>query len=116
MKIAFITRCATIFELLLYGCLSYRKFKILISAVREIRSFRLLVAHRVFIGTGNVGAPLADRLQKLGHQVFIAARDPQSKSVQEATNRNAELIVKSAMEAVQESEVIFLATPFGAIQ
>jgi len=32
-----------------------------------------------FIGTGNVGAPLADRFQKLGYQVFIAARDPQSK-------------------------------------
>ncbi|MFO0047948.1 MAG: NADPH-dependent F420 reductase [Pseudanabaena sp.] len=69
-----------------------------------------------FIGTGNVGAPLADHLQKLGHQVFIAARDPQSKSVQEATNRNAELIVKSPMEAVQEAEVVFLATPFGAIE
>lgn len=69
-----------------------------------------------FIGTGNVGAPLADHLQKLGHQVFIAARDSQSKSVQEATNRNAELIVKSPMEAVQEAEVVFLATPFGAIE
>ncbi|MCA6504410.1 MAG: NAD(P)-dependent oxidoreductase [Pseudanabaena sp. M158S2SP1A06QC] len=58
-----------------------------------------------FIGTGNVSAPLADRLQKLGHQVFIAARDPQSKSVQEATNHNVELIVKSPMEVVQELEV-----------
>jgi predicted dinucleotide-binding enzyme len=69
-----------------------------------------------FIGTGNVGAPLADRLQKLGHQVFIAARDPQSKSVQEATNRNIALIVKSPLEAVEESEVVFLATPFNAIE
>jgi 8-hydroxy-5-deazaflavin:NADPH oxidoreductase len=25
-----------------------------------------------FIGVGNVGAPLADQLQKLGHQVLIA--------------------------------------------
>lgn len=69
-----------------------------------------------FIGTGNVGEPLADRLQKLGHQVFIAARDPQSKSVLEATNRNSALIVKSPLEAVQEAEVVFLATPFSAIE
>jgi 8-hydroxy-5-deazaflavin:NADPH oxidoreductase len=31
-----------------------------------------------FIGVGNVGAPLADRLQLPGHQVMIVARDPQS--------------------------------------
>jgi 3-hydroxyisobutyrate dehydrogenase-like beta-hydroxyacid dehydrogenase len=37
-----------------------------------------------FIGVGNVGAPLADHLQRLGHRVTIAARDPQSKSVQAA--------------------------------
>jgi 3-hydroxyisobutyrate dehydrogenase-like beta-hydroxyacid dehydrogenase len=29
-----------------------------------------------FIGVGNVGAPLADHLQKLGHSVVIVARDP----------------------------------------
>lgn len=69
-----------------------------------------------FIGTGNVGAPLADRLQKLGHQVFIAARNPKSKSVLEAFKRNSELIVKSLIEAVQEAEIVFLATPFNAIE
>ncbi|PZU95767.1 MAG: hypothetical protein DCE90_11450 [Pseudanabaena sp.] len=69
-----------------------------------------------FIGTGNVGAPLADRLQKLGYQVFIAARDPKSKSVLEATSRNAELVVKSPLEAIQEAEIVFLATPFNVIE
>ncbi|MCA6611899.1 MAG: NADPH-dependent F420 reductase [Pseudanabaena sp. M158S2SP1A06QC] len=69
-----------------------------------------------FIGTGNVGAPLADRLQKLGHQVFIAAHNPESKSVLEAFKRNSELIVKSLIEAVQEAEIVFLATPFNAIE
>ncbi|MFN9857539.1 MAG: NADPH-dependent F420 reductase [Pseudanabaena sp.] len=68
------------------------------------------------MGTGNVGAPLADRLQKLGHQVFIAARNPESKSVLEASKRNSELIVKSLIEAVQEAEIVFLATPFNAIE
>ena len=49
-------------------------------------------------------------------KTFIAARDPQSKSVLEATNRNSELIVKSPLEAVQEAEIVFLATPFNAIE
>ncbi len=63
-------------------------------------------------GTGNVGTPLADHLQKLGHEVAIAARDPQSKSVLEDISRNSGLTVKSPLEAVHEAEVVFLATPF----
>ncbi|MDX2254039.1 MAG: NADPH-dependent F420 reductase [Pseudanabaenaceae cyanobacterium bins.39] len=69
-----------------------------------------------FIGTGNVGAPLADRLQKLGHDVAIAARDPQSQSVQAVIQRNPALVVKTPLEAVQSAEIIFLATPFNAIE
>jgi predicted dinucleotide-binding enzyme len=69
-----------------------------------------------FIGVGNVGTPLADRLQKLGHKVSIAARDPQSQSVQAAVERNPALIVQSPVEAVSSAEVVFLATPFSAIE
>jgi 8-hydroxy-5-deazaflavin:NADPH oxidoreductase len=69
-----------------------------------------------FIGIGNVGAPLADRLQKLGHQVTIAARDPQSKTVQTALNRNPNLLVQSPFAAVESSDVIFLVTPFSAVE
>jgi 8-hydroxy-5-deazaflavin:NADPH oxidoreductase len=69
-----------------------------------------------FIGVGNVGAPLADRLQKLSHQVVIAARDPQSKTVQTALNRNPALLVQSPLEAVASSDVVFLVTPFSAIE
>jgi 8-hydroxy-5-deazaflavin:NADPH oxidoreductase len=68
-----------------------------------------------FIGIGNVGAPLADRLQKLGYAVTIAARDPQSKSVRQALDRNSNLVVRSPLEAVNEAEVVFLALPFNAI-
>jgi 8-hydroxy-5-deazaflavin:NADPH oxidoreductase len=68
-----------------------------------------------FIGSGNVGAPLADRLQKLGHAVIIAARDPQSKSVRQAIERNPNLVVRSPWEAVNAAEVVFLALPFSAI-
>jgi hypothetical protein len=67
-----------------------------------------------FIGVGNVGAPLADRLQKLGHKVTIAARDPNSQSVQAALSRNASLEVKTPIAAVKSAEIVFLATPFAA--
>lgn len=69
-----------------------------------------------FIGVGNVGAPLADRLQKLGHDVTIAARDAQSESVQDAVRRNGQLAVRPPLEAVKEAEVIFLAVPFAAAE
>lgn len=67
-----------------------------------------------FIGYGNVGAPLADRLQRLGHTVTLAARDPGSESVAKVLARNPALRVASPADAVRESEVIFLATPFQA--
>lgn len=69
-----------------------------------------------FVGVGNVGAPLADRLQQLGHHVVIAARDPQSQNVRSALNRNPNLLVQSPSEAVELSDVVFLATPFAAIE
>jgi 8-hydroxy-5-deazaflavin:NADPH oxidoreductase len=69
-----------------------------------------------FIGVGNVGAPLADRLQLLGHQVVIAARDPQSPKVQSALSRNAKLLVQEPLEAVAAADIVFLATPFAAIE
>jgi 8-hydroxy-5-deazaflavin:NADPH oxidoreductase len=68
-----------------------------------------------FIGIGNVGAPLADRLQQLGHAVTIAARDPQSPSVRQAIDRNPNLVIRSPLEDVTAAEVIFLALPFSAI-
>ncbi len=69
-----------------------------------------------FIGVGNVGGAIADNLQKLGHNVSIAARDPESKSVQEAVKRNPDLSVKSPDEAISSAEVVFLATPFAAVE
>lgn len=67
-----------------------------------------------FIGYGNVGAPLADQLQRLGHRVTLAARDPQSAAVSKAQARNAALMVQSPEQAVREAEVVFLATPYTA--
>lgn len=67
-----------------------------------------------FIGHGNVGAPLADHLQRLGHEVTLAAADPGSDGVRKALARNAGLKVEPPREAVRGAEVVFLATPFQA--
>ncbi|MEB3323987.1 MAG: NADPH-dependent F420 reductase [Cyanobacteriota bacterium] len=67
-----------------------------------------------FIGVGQVGAPLADHLQRLGHTVVVAAKDPASASVQKALARNPQLQVAPPAEAVAGAEVVFLATPYEA--
>lgn len=67
-----------------------------------------------FIGYGQVGAPLADHLQHAGHQVTLAANDPDSESVKKALAKNADLKVAAPRDAVSEAEVVFLATPFQA--
>lgn len=67
-----------------------------------------------FIGYGNVGGPLADHLQRLGHQVTLAAADPASDGVTKLLARNPHLRVAAPVEAVKAAEVVFLATPFQA--
>lgn len=67
-----------------------------------------------FIGHGNVGAPLADHLQRQGHSVTLAARDPDSDAVRRAQARNAALKAVPPEQAVREADVVFLATPFAA--
>lgn len=69
-----------------------------------------------FIGVGNVGAPLADRLQKLGYHVTIAARNPNSESVQSLVARNSNLTVQTPASAIASADVVFLAVPFSAIE
>lgn len=65
-----------------------------------------------FIGYGNVGAPLADHLQRLGHQVTLAARDSNSEAVRQAQARNPALRARPMEQAVQEADMVFLATPY----
>jgi predicted dinucleotide-binding enzyme len=67
-----------------------------------------------FIGYGNVGAPLADHLQRQGHEVTLAASDASSEGVKKARARNASLEVAPINQAVTAAEVVFLATPFQA--
>lgn len=72
--------------------------------------------HIAFLGFGQVGAPLADHLQRLGHEVTLAARDPQSEKARLALARNPGLKTAPPPEAVCGAEVVFLATPFPANQ
>jgi hypothetical protein len=67
-----------------------------------------------FIGYGNVGLPLADKLQRLGHGVTLAARDAGSDAVRAALARNPALQVASPEAAVRAAEAVFLATPYAA--
>jgi len=67
-----------------------------------------------FLGYGNVGAPLADHLQRLGHDVTLATADPASDGVRKALGRNGRLKVAAPREAVGGADVVFLATPFPA--
>jgi predicted dinucleotide-binding enzyme len=67
-----------------------------------------------FLGYGKVGAPLADHLQRAGHEVTLAARAADSVSVQRARARNAALKVADPAVAVAAAEVVFLATPYAA--
>jgi len=65
-----------------------------------------------FIGYGQVGSPLADHLQRLGHKVMLAANNPDSASVRKALAINPKFEVNSPKEAVAAAEMVFLATPF----
>jgi len=67
-----------------------------------------------FIGSGNVGAPLADHLQRLGHQVTLAADDTASESVRRALARNGGLRAAPTKDALCGADVVVLATPFQA--
>ena len=66
------------------------------------------------IGVGRVGGPIADRLQRAGHRVSVAASDPGAESVRAILARNPEMIVATPREAVAGAEVVVLATPFAA--
>ncbi len=68
-----------------------------------------------FIGYGNVGAPLADHLQRLGHTITLAARDPNSDAVRKVQARNVALKATPMEQGVRDAEVVFVATPFMAI-
>lgn len=68
-----------------------------------------------FIGAGRVGAALADRLARAGHEVVFAQGREGSESIARAIERNATLVARPLAEAVRGAEVVFFATPFEAV-
>jgi len=69
-----------------------------------------------FIGIGNVGFAIANNLQKLGHQIIVAHDNANSESVKKALKENPFFTFKNLQDAVNESEIVFLATPFQVIE
>ena len=67
-----------------------------------------------FIGIGKVGFGLADNFQKKGHQIIIAHDNPDSNSVAAALAKNSSFSVLPVQAAIDQAEVVFLATPFRA--
>ncbi|NAY90901.1 prephenate dehydrogenase/arogenate dehydrogenase family protein [Muricauda sp. JGD-17] len=69
-----------------------------------------------FIGIGKVGFALADNLQRQGHMIIIGNDDPNSDSVQNAMRKNSNFSATSIQEMVTMADIIFLATPFSAVE
>lgn len=69
-----------------------------------------------FIGIGKVGFSIADRLQKIGHEIVVGSDDAGSKSLISALNQNPAFKTAGIQQMVEQSDLIFLATPFGVNQ
>lgn len=67
-----------------------------------------------FIGIGNVGFALANNLHKKDHEIIIANDDENSETVKKALEQNPNFSVNKIQEAIDESDMVFLATPFNA--
>lgn len=65
-----------------------------------------------FIGIGNVGFAIANHLQIKGFEIIVAHDNPASDSVVFALTRNPSYRVLAVQEAVDEADMVFLATPF----
>lgn len=66
-----------------------------------------------FIGHGKVGGALAKHMQRAGHDVTVAANDPQSDSIKKLVAGNPALKV-STPNSVGQAQIVVLATPFQA--
>lgn len=69
-----------------------------------------------FIGAGQVGAPLAVHLAEAGHEVVLAVAKDGSSTVTSALARSSRLSALPITEAVRDAQVVFLATPFAAVE
>ncbi len=69
------------------------------------------------LGTGNVGEALGTGWARKGHRVFYGSREPQSARVQEVVQRTGGgATAVSHQQAVQEAEVVVIATPWSVTE
>jgi predicted dinucleotide-binding enzyme len=66
------------------------------------------------IGHGNVGSALAIQWVEAAHEVVIGARQPSGQKVRNLVGRHRDLAATTIEDAVQQSEVILIATPADA--
>ncbi len=66
------------------------------------------------IGSGSIGTALARRLIEAGHQVTITSRSP--ASAREAAEGSGATVVETAIDAVADAAVVFLAVPWDAVE
>lgn len=69
-----------------------------------------------FIGIGNVGFAIANKLQQNGHEIIVASAKEMSKSLDAALEKNPNFSVFPLQNAVDNADVIFVATPFFATE
>lgn len=67
-----------------------------------------------FIGIGNVGFALANVFAAKGHQIVIAHDNPKADSVVRAQSLNPAFATAPIQQAVDQAEIVVLATPFQA--
>lgn len=67
------------------------------------------------IGSGNVGGALAQQWIKAGHTVLIGAKFPLSEKNSQLAAKIGEDRFTSVQSAVQQSEVVLIATPPTAV-
>jgi len=65
-----------------------------------------------FIGIGNVGFAIANNLQRKGHEILIGHNNPGSESVRKALEKNPLFRLTGVQDAVNHSDLVFLATPY----
>ena len=65
-----------------------------------------------FIGIGKVGFAIANNLQKKGHHIIVANNNSNSESVKNALSQNSNFELMNIQDAVDNSEIVFLATPY----
>ena len=68
------------------------------------------------IGAGNVGGALALSWAKIGHEIIIGARNPNSEKIKKVISQNPNIRIKSIEDSVKESEVILIAASPKAVE